>query len=319
MKPADVLGAQSAAQGVKADSLRESPRLVRQGLSEFQKMWAEVYQKTEEVTRNSGVGGPPPGSPEGQSEAYAPGTTSTTRVFALQGGSAEKEGMTLSTSGSAGTVGSASDRAQAPSFRVGFSPQRMPVSAESQEAGTGIPVGMQGARFGVGSVSPSYLFPPVLPGTKGVMPPELLSSPLFTQASETSLPMEAADVAAFRAVLDHLRALDPKSGQTVVLQLPPESLGDLRVEVSVTGREVRTDWTTPNAEVAMLLDGNQIWLRDALAQQGLNMEHFSVNVGDPNGYFEESDRRTRHEGGGRTIGRGSFVQLDKVLRKPLSS
>jgi len=307
MKPTDVLSTQSTAQQVEAGALRQSPRLVRQGLSEFQKMWAEVYQKTEELTRNSGVGGPPPGSPEGQIDAHAPDT----RVSAPQSGSAERDRMTLSTMGSARGAGSASDGAQAPSFGAGFSAQRLSVSAENQEAGPGMSVSAQAARFGIGSISPSYMLPPVLPGTKGVMPPELLSSPLFTQESGAPVPMEAADVTAFRAVLDHLRALDPKSGQTVVLHLPPGALGDLHVEVSVTGRAVHTDWTTPNAEVAALLDSHQIWLRDALAQQGLNMEHFAVNVGNPNGYFEEADRRMRQEGG-RMVALRSFVQVKKA-------
>ena len=309
MKPTDVLSNQSAAQQVKVDSLRQSPRLVRQGLSEFQKMWAEVYQETEEVTRNSGVGKPPPGSPaEGQIDADAPDTN----VSAPQGGSAERGRMTFSATGSARGAGSASDGAQAPNFGAGFSEQRLSVSAENQESGAGMQGNTQVARFGIGSMSPSYMLPPVLPGTKGVMPPELLSSPLFTQESGVPVPMEAADVTAFRAVLDHLRALDPKSGQTVVLQLPPGALGDLRVEISVTGREVRTDWTAPNPEIKALLDGNQVWLRDALAQQGLNVEHFSVNVGDPNGYFEEADRRMRQDGEGRMIGLRSFVQAKKV-------
>jgi len=298
MKATDVVNTQNTARQVGADALRQSPRLVRQGLSEFQKMWAAVYQETEQVTRHSGVGEPPGSeSPEGRINADAPGRN----VPASSSGAAKEMGGGRLASGVASACGAASlvEGGLAPHLSAISLGLRPSISVETLDLdagyGAGIPMSTQATRSGVDSGLSSMLSP-VLPGTKGVIPPELLASPLFTDEVGASIPMDAADVTAFRAVLDHLRALDPKNGQTVVLRLAPGTLGDLSVAVSVTGREVRTDWTTSNTEVKTLLDGNQVWLRDALAQQGLNVEHFSVNVGDPNGYFEEADRRMRQEG-----------------------
>ncbi len=312
MKPMDVVGSQGAAQQVKADSFQQSPRLVRQGLSEFQKMWAAVYQETEQATRNSGVGEPPTG---GSSEGRAVDAHASDRNVPTPPAGSAIGRMTSGVTSAARGGGASSGGAQAINFGAGLPVQWLSAPAENQEMGAGMPVNVQAARFAAGSTLLSSFLPPVLPGTKGVMPPELLASPLFTQETGAPIPMEAADVAAFRAVLDQLRALDPKTGQTAVLQLPPDALGNLTVEVSVTGREVRTDWTTSNPEVKALLDGNQVWLRDALAQQGLNVEHFSVNVGDPNGYFEEADRRMRQEGRaleGQPFAFRPFVQVKKI-------
>jgi len=313
MKPTDVVDTQNTARQVGADALRQSPRLVRQGLSEFQKMWAAVYQETEQVTRHSGVGEPPGGeSPEGRINADAPGRN----VPASSSGAAKEMGGGRFASSVASARGAASsaEGGSAPHLSTISPGLRPSISMETLDLDAGIPMSTQVARLGVGSGLSSMLSP-VLPGTKGVIPPELLASPLFTDEVGASIPMDAADVTAFRAVLDHLRALDPKNGQTVVLRLAPGIFGDLSVAVSVTGREVRTDWMTSNTEVKTLLDGNQVWLRDALAQQGLNVEHFSVNVGDPNGYFEEADRRMRQEGhasGEQAVLRRSFIHMKSV-------
>lgn len=89
------------------------------------------------------------------------------------------------------------------------------------------------------------------------------------------------EIQLLRQVAEKVNLFRPKEGQSVRIQLEPPSLGSLRVEVSVLDKGVHADIITSQPLVRDLLEGNQRFLRESLAEFGLKVDHFSVNVGDP--------------------------------------
>jgi len=72
-----------------------------------------------------------------------------------------------------------------------------------------------------------------------------------------------------------------KSDHSFRIQLEPERLGTLQIDISVDGERIVAEIVTKHPFVKELLEGNQEILRGALAEQGLKVDRFSVNVGDP--------------------------------------
>lgn len=65
------------------------------------------------------------------------------------------------------------------------------------------------------------------------------------------------------------------------LQLEPASLGALQIDISVRQERVVAEIVTKHPFVKELLEGNQELLKGALAEQGITVDRFSVNIGNP--------------------------------------
>jgi hypothetical protein len=65
------------------------------------------------------------------------------------------------------------------------------------------------------------------------------------------------------------------------VQVEPDSLGAVRLEISLGAHGVTADITTSHPLMKELLDHHQGQLRQALADHGFSVDRFSVNVGDP--------------------------------------
>ncbi|MBI3608648.1 MAG: flagellar hook-length control protein FliK [Nitrospirae bacterium] len=65
------------------------------------------------------------------------------------------------------------------------------------------------------------------------------------------------------------------------VHVEPDSLGAVRLDISVHERGVTADITTTHPIMRELLDHHQGQLRQALADHGFSVDRFSVNVGDP--------------------------------------
>lgn len=65
---------------------------------------------------------------------------------------------------------------------------------------------------------------------------------------------------------------------TVVLRLHPQELGELRMEIKVEQDNIKAHITTNNPQVQDILDRHLPRLRDALEQQGMNLEQMQVTV-----------------------------------------
>ena len=65
------------------------------------------------------------------------------------------------------------------------------------------------------------------------------------------------------------------------LQLEPETLGTLQIDISVHEERVVAEIVTKHPFVKELREGNQESLRGTLAEQGLKVDRFSVSLGNP--------------------------------------
>jgi len=86
---------------------------------------------------------------------------------------------------------------------------------------------------------------------------------------------------------------------TVTLKLHPAELGELRMELKVEQDNIKAHITTQNPQVQDILDRNLPRLREALAQQGMNLEHMQVTVaaddGSNNQFFQENFSRQQFQ------------------------
>jgi flagellar hook-length control protein FliK len=63
----------------------------------------------------------------------------------------------------------------------------------------------------------------------------------------------------------------------MVLRLHPAELGSLRIELMVEGDKVRANLHAQTQQVQEVLERNLGQLRNALAEQGLKIDHFQVS------------------------------------------
>lgn len=266
----------------ESPKLAESPKLVKRGLSEFQRMWVEVYQKAEQVNRNSSVYSQASQGPQ------QIGNPQSQQAVSVSAGRTPREGTIA-----AGQEGVSSEQG----LNMALLPHQLAHRVQVRGAGQttalaskvgqaimvkGLPV--QGAKSAL----------PTLYGN-AFSTDLLLANLEEAQAGTASAPVKTAEVEAFRQIMDQLRALNPQDGQTIVFNVSPPGLGDLRVEVYMEKSEVRAELVTSHPEVQELLMGNSSSLEEALARQGMSVGKFSVDLGDPNGYFKEAERRDRRE------------------------
>jgi flagellar hook-length control protein FliK len=79
-----------------------------------------------------------------------------------------------------------------------------------------------------------------------------------------------------------LHQFQMKGKDGVTLQLEPKELGALKIDIVVNKGSVSADILTQHASVKEILEKNQNILQEALAGLGMNIDQFSVNVGDFN-------------------------------------
>ncbi|NKE73045.1 flagellar hook-length control protein FliK [Candidatus Manganitrophus noduliformans] len=72
-----------------------------------------------------------------------------------------------------------------------------------------------------------------------------------------------------------------KNEHSFRLQLEPEMLGELQIDISMHQEGIVAEIVTKHPFVKELLEGNQELLRGALAEQGMKIDRFSVSIGDP--------------------------------------
>ncbi len=87
-------------------------------------------------------------------------------------------------------------------------------------------------------------------------------------------------------ISEKLIQVHSKKLDSITLQLEPETLGALQIKISIRPDGVWADILTPHASVREMLERNQGLLRETLAEQGLQIGRFSVNVGDPESQFK---------------------------------
>ena len=90
-----------------------------------------------------------------------------------------------------------------------------------------------------------------------------------------------------------LQKLNLNGKEGVTLELEPKGLGALKIEIAIHKGSVSADILTQYPIVKEILEKNLSLLHDGLMQSGLNIDQFSVNVGD---FRNGSDREGNGEG-----------------------
>lgn len=156
--------------------------------------------------------------------------------------------------------------------------------------------------------------------------PQPLSVPLQVNAPESSLPIPSPVTPDQLMDLLARSVVASKPGRyTVTLQLAPEHLGEVRLQIHVAGKEVQTliQAATPEARQSLQSGGEQ--LRQSLDQAGLNLAGFQVSTGGGGGaqdrqrQFQETmqyldRRRGRPESAGGPGGPARVSLLGKAGR-----
>ena len=89
----------------------------------------------------------------------------------------------------------------------------------------------------------------------------------------------------------------------VTIRLHPAELGELRMEIKVEQDNIKAHITAQNPQVQDILDRNLPRLREALQQQGMNLEHMQVSVATDGGnsqLFQEQFNQRQFENPGRS-------------------
>jgi len=120
--------------------------------------------------------------------------------------------------------------------------------------------------------------------------------PVMEEVAETVLPQ------VIRSVASLVRA----GGAEMRLQLQPADLGEIELRVRTTEAMVRGEMMVQNPEVKQLLDQHMDRLRAALAEEGLELEGFNVNVGDQS--RSARDGEGEQEGSRQRQGAGNGIE-----------
>jgi flagellar hook-length control protein FliK len=86
--------------------------------------------------------------------------------------------------------------------------------------------------------------------------------------------------------LQHWR---PHAGGVIRVQLEPETLGMLQVDISIGEKGIVADIIAEHHFVKALMEQNKDLLYETLSAQGIRVDRFSVNVGTPD--HESTDRQ----------------------------
>jgi flagellar hook-length control protein FliK len=146
-----------------------------------------------------------------------------------------------------------------------------------------------------------------------------LSQPARNVSSPAPVDERAAKVNVYQPdwtqrITEHLHESIIEGKNSLVVELEPGDLGQMTLRIEADQRQVTAWITTPSEETRNLLLQNTSALQKHLADHGLNLGQFNVNVGDERG----NPRAYSGDRGGRKVSRtagktGSSVQGPAVL------
>jgi len=91
-------------------------------------------------------------------------------------------------------------------------------------------------------------------------------------------------------ITEHASLIITDDKSEMVLQLYPENLGKLSLRVATEGEAMIAKLTTESMQVKQMIEANLSQLKEALANQGIHVQSFSVSVGD-NGSQQQAYQR----------------------------
>ncbi|MEC4678625.1 MAG: flagellar hook-length control protein FliK, partial [Nitrospirota bacterium] len=95
--------------------------------------------------------------------------------------------------------------------------------------------------------------------------------------------------AVLRQVSQQLRAWRSGQDEPIRFLLEPKNLGRIQIDVSLKEGGLTAHMVTSDPMVKELLERNQHFLQEALKEQGLEMQQFSVDLGDKKGFARDAE------------------------------
>ena len=151
---------------------------------------------------------------------------------------------------------------------------------------------------------------------KGV---EQIATRITQAASGQAAVMEEMAETILPQVIRSVATLVRAGGAEMRLQLQPADLGEIELRVRTAEAAVRGELVVSNPEVKQLLEQNLGRLRDALAEQGLDLEGFSVDVGGQSTHAEGREEFGRQNPSGTRVEGGEVpeaVPASSAVRMP---
>ncbi|ANX00560.1 flagellar hook-length control protein FliK [Thermoclostridium stercorarium] len=105
-------------------------------------------------------------------------------------------------------------------------------------------------------------------------------------------------------VAEKVKVLTTSDRSEMVIQLKPESLGRIQLQVIHERGEIIAKFLAESEQVKAILESNMQMLRDALEKSGVDIQSLSVSVGqqyDRNDGNDRNDYRNRHVQGGLRV------------------
>ena len=117
-----------------------------------------------------------------------------------------------------------------------------------------------------------------------------------TQANKPVLPEKliargASETKILNQIVNKLNVRTSGAQNEVHVKLDPPSLGTVRLNISTVGDSVRTVIIAENHAVKQTIENNFNQLRDAMSDQGLKVDSFSVTVGGESGNTQTNDNQ----------------------------
>ncbi len=153
-----------------------------------------------------------------------------------------------------------------------------------------------------------------------VQNPGLISAKLMPETPMVQLPsgQQVAESQIFDQVVARMSgSFNGQSGR-MVLRLQPAELGSLKLELMVEGDRVRVNLQAQSLQVQEVLERNLPQLRNALAEQGLKIDQFQVNVDQNHDQQNQFDQLAQQQHSGRQQPRWNQSQQEEEQIIPLA-
>ena len=117
-----------------------------------------------------------------------------------------------------------------------------------------------------------------------------------TQANKSALPEKlvargTSETKIITQIINKLNVRPTGAQNEVHVKLDPPSLGTVRLNITTVGESVRTVIVAENQAVKQTIESNFNQLRDAMNDQGLKVDSFSVTVGGESGNSNQNGKQ----------------------------
>ena len=126
----------------------------------------------------------------------------------------------------------------------------------------------------------------------------------LAEATKTQIPRMAREIVnqmVFQQIVDNSHMLVGKEHSEIKIQLKPEFLGKVSLEISIEKGVVKAEIVAENQQVKQLIEANLGNLRQTLINQGLKVNQLVVSLGGQSQFGQTKEQ-------GQNTGRGNRKQ-----------